>query len=135
MSQWVGLLVALTALLAFLGTGTVFVLSGRQKVRVDGLEKSNADLRNDVGDRDRRIEFLEHENQTKTAEIEALKAHVEALERMKTGEAFFQAVHDQVAAHSAKVLANHEKIMSEVGVLRAQNRDILRLLADQRRDG
>ncbi len=49
MNQWIGILVGVTALLAFLGTGTVFVLSGRQKVRLSALEASNADLRNDVG--------------------------------------------------------------------------------------
>lgn len=133
MNQWIGALVGLTALLAFLGTGTVFVLSGRQKARLTTLEASNDDLRNDVGDRDRRITFLEHENAAKTAEIKALTAHVEALEKLKTGEAYFAAMHDQVEAHTSRTLANHEKILGELAVLRNQNRDMLALLADQRR--
>ncbi len=133
MNQWIGLLVGVTAVLAFLGTGTVFVLSGRQKVRLAALEASNADLRNDVTDRDRRIDFLEHENEAKTVEIAALHAQVDALEKLKTGEAYFAAMHDQVEAHTARVLANHEKILSELTVVRNQNRDMLALLADQRR--
>jgi predicted nucleic acid-binding Zn-ribbon protein len=126
LSTWVSLLVGTTAVLAFLGTGTVFVLSGRQKVRIDTLEHQNSDLRNDVGDRDRRIEFLEHENANKTHEIGDLRAHVKALERMKAGEAYFQAIHDQVEAHSAKVLANHARLESKLDA-------VLALLGDQRR--
>jgi hypothetical protein len=126
LSTWVSLLVGTSALLAFLGTGTVFVLSGRQKVRIDTLEHQNSDLRNDVGDRDRRIEFLEHENVNKTIKIGDLEAHVKALERMKAGEAYFQAIHDQVASHSEKVLTNHAR-------LEAKLNDVLALLSDQRR--
>ncbi len=134
MNQWIGLLVGVTALLAFLGTGTVFVLSGRQKVRLGALEASNADLRNDVGDRDRRIEFLEHENEAKTTEIAVLHSQVDALEKLKTGEAYFAAMSEQVTAHTTKALANHEKLLGEVTVIRNQNRDMLALLADQRRN-
>jgi hypothetical protein len=133
LGTWVTLIVGLTALLAFLGTGTVFVLSGRQKARVDTLEKQNTDLRNDVLDRDRRIEFLETENEHKTASIQALESQVIALEKLKLGETYFQAMHDQVEAHSVRVIANHEKILGELQIIRGQNRDILALLADQRR--
>jgi len=132
-NEWIGLLVGVTALLAFLGTGTVFVLSGRQKVRLGALEASNADLRNDVVDRDRRIDFLERENVTKTAEIAALNAQVVALEKLKTGEAYFAAMHDQVEAHTAKVHVTHEKMLGELEVVRNQSRDILAMLDDQRR--
>jgi len=131
-NELVGLLVGLTAVLAFLGTGTVFVLSGRQKVRLSALEASNDDLRNDVGDRDRRITFLESENAAKTKEIVALHLQVEALEKLKTGEAYFAAMHDQMEAHTAKVLANHEKILGALTIVRNQSKDILALLSDQR---
>jgi hypothetical protein len=130
--DWIGLIVGGAAVLAFLGTGTVFVLSGRQKGRIDALEAQNKDLRNDRDDRDQRILFLEAENEAKTEKIKDLETHVIALEKMKMGEAYFSAMHDQVEAHTVRVLANHTKILGELEVVRAQNRDMLALLADHR---
>lgn len=133
MSTWISLFVGVTAILAFLGTGTVFVLSGRQKVRIETLEHQNADLRNDVTDRDRRITWLEGENEAKTGLIDGLGHQVAALEKLKLGEAYFEAMREQIEAHSTKVLANDERILQEASVIRGQNRDILALLADHRR--
>ena len=91
------------AFLAALGAAAAFLAAGNQKGRITALEESAALLRREVEDRDRRITFLEGENERKKLEVAAQERELQALqEQMKAlgqvirGEAEFASLRDHI---------------------------------------
>ena len=93
----------IVAFLAALGAAAAFLAAGNQKGRITALEESAALLRREVEDRDRRITFLEGENERKKVEVQAQERELQALhEQMNAlgqiirGEAEFAALRDHI---------------------------------------
>ena len=88
---------------AMLAAAAAFLASGNQKGRILKLEAGATDLRNDVADRDRRIDFLENANErgkvlseAKDLEMHSLRQQMEALGQVIRGEAEFAALRDHL---------------------------------------
>jgi chromosome segregation ATPase len=115
------------AFLAALGAAAAFLAAGNQKGRITALEESAELLRREVADRDRRITFLEGENERKKLEVTAQERELQALqEQMKAlgqvirGEAEFAALRDHIDHRFEALVAVANAI--EKSVLAAMDR-------------
>lgn len=103
MSNVISLIVLVVSALAGLGAAAAFLAAGNQKGRILKLEADATDLRNDIADRDRRIEFLETANsriealsKAKGIEMLALHQQMDVLGQVIRGEAEFAALRDHL---------------------------------------
>lgn len=122
-------IVTVVALLAGLGSAAAFLSAGRQGARLTA-------LRGDVNDRDKRITFLEAENErheeTEKSQAEVishLRAEVSVLRDLVTGAAGpTAALTEMVAAHHQAAMAGQASIQQGVD-------DLLALSGNKRTGG
>jgi hypothetical protein len=135
-----GLVVAGLAILAGLGAMATYVALGTQRGRVERLEKSNGDLRNDLTDEKNRHATTRIDLQAAIdrgvrdrSVIDHLKGEVDTMTRVFEGVSGPLATMAQAMDADHKLLAGHHKeAMAGIGTLTGMAADMLQLLGDKR---
>lgn len=124
-SSWLGSVVAVMAILAGAGSALAYLRASASKSRVDA-------LRGDIGDRDKRIEFLEDENKRLSEECRSLLQKVDVLQGLATGRDHIDALTTELAALLKLLASNHQDSMATLELVLTRQNDVLMLLNDRR---
>lgn len=127
------IIVAALAVLGAGGSAFAFLADRGNKDRLSGLDS-------DIARRDKRIEFLEHENTRKDSEITAqahemsvMHGEVTSLKEYRDAQAGpLLTISQQIAQLHDLVRAHHDTAKAGFGVLEAQAANTLRILGDRR---